>query len=107
MEMSSSFSYCRRMSGKLQEKRLWIKMVSLVSHPSRNVDADNISSTVALRDDDAESSDDDGDERDARRREAVLEARERENARGTAKANPVEKQPTGKVVGIIKRNWRP
>jgi hypothetical protein len=59
-----------------------------------------------LKDDDAES-DHEGDEKEARRREAVLEARERENARGTAKANPMEKQPTGKVVGINKRNWRP
>lgn len=61
---------------------------------------------VELKDDDAES-DHEGDEKEARRREAVLEARERENARGTAKANPMEKQPTGKVVGINKRNWRP
>jgi exosome complex exonuclease DIS3/RRP44 len=60
---------------------------------------------VALRDDDAES--DNEDDREARRKEAVLEARERENARGVARSNPTEKQPTGKVVGIIKRNWRP
>jgi len=60
---------------------------------------------VALCDDDADS--DNEDDREARRKEAVLEARERENARGVARSNPTEKQPTGKVVGIIKRNWRP
>jgi exoribonuclease R len=32
--------------------------------------------------------------------------RERALARNTASKEPSEKQPTGKVVGVIKRNWR-
>ncbi len=61
---------------------------------------------AALQDDDADSDDDEA-EKEARRKEAIVEQRERENARGVAKQNTLEKQPTGKVVGIIKRSWRP
>ena len=36
----------------------------------------------------------------------VLTEIEKKTAASTAKQNPVEKRPTGKVVGIVKRNWR-
>ncbi|CUA70573.1 exosome complex exonuclease DIS3/RRP44 [Rhizoctonia solani] len=34
------------------------------------------------------------------------DAKERKAARDTAARNPKEKQPTGRVVGVMKRNWR-
>ncbi|KDN52615.1 RNB-domain-containing protein [Tilletiaria anomala UBC 951] len=38
--------------------------------------------------------------------EAAIQKREEEEARRTAQANAKERRPTGRVVGIVKRNWR-
>ncbi|CAE6442699.1 unnamed protein product [Rhizoctonia solani] len=38
--------------------------------------------------------------------EDAIQAKERQAARDTAARNPKEKQPTGRVVGVTKRNWR-
>lgn len=60
-------------------------------------------SPVALKDDDA---DDEGPEaEEVARTVAQLAAAEEKNATELA-AKPKIKQPTGRVVGIIKRNWR-
>lgn len=58
---------------------------------------------VALKDDDAD--DEEAEAEEAREAEAKLAAKEEQNARGLA-AKPKIKQPTGRVVGVIKRNWR-
>ena len=38
--------------------------------------------------------------------EEDVDRRERRAARDTAERSPKEKQPTGRVVGVMKRNWR-
>ncbi|GHJ89926.1 hypothetical protein NliqN6_6328 [Naganishia liquefaciens] len=58
---------------------------------------------VALKNDDAD--DEEAEAEEARQAEAKLAAKEAENARGLA-SKPKVKQPTGRVVGVIKRNWR-
>lgn len=56
--------------------------------------------SATLKNDDADNSDDEGEENEAIARESkVLRA---ENA--AKRAN--ERQPTGRIVGVIKRNWR-
>jgi hypothetical protein len=62
-----------------------------------------ISFPVALKDDDADDEEPEAEE--ATRTEAQLAAKEEQNAKELA-AKPKIKQPTGKVVGVIKRNWR-
>lgn len=61
---------------------------------------------AALKNDDADDSEGEGDSGDAAITERKLAEREMKEARDTARRNPLEKQPTGRVVGIIKRNWR-
>jgi exosome complex exonuclease DIS3/RRP44 len=60
--------------------------------------------TEALKNDDAD--DEEGDVVEGGKTEERLTVFEGNTATAAAKANPVEKRPTGKVVGIIKRNWR-
>lgn len=64
-----------------------------------------IDADTALRNDDAEASEDEGgaglDDEEAR-----IARREAREAAAVARANKAERQPTGVVVGIIKRNWR-
>lgn len=55
-----------------------------------------------LKNDDVESGDE-NDENDTN--DTLLQARESRAVRESAQA-PTEKQPTGRVVGIVKRNWR-
>jgi exosome complex exonuclease DIS3/RRP44 len=57
---------------------------------------------VALKDDDAEDDEGGG----VPEREARVEEKEKMDVDGETKARQREVQPTGKVVGIIKRNWR-
>lgn len=56
-------------------------------------------STATLKNDDVEDSGDEADENDT-----LVQARESRAVR-TVHA-PAERQPTGRIVGIIKRNWR-
>lgn len=58
----------------------------------------------ALKNDDAD--DEEGDAEEGQQSEARMTEIEKKTAASTAKQNPVEKRPTGKVVGIVKRNWR-
>jgi hypothetical protein len=58
----------------------------------------------ALKNDDAD--DDEGDAQEGSRAESRLAEIEKKTAAAAAQQNPVEKRPTGKVVGIVKRNWR-
>lgn len=59
---------------------------------------------AALKNDDAEDSEEDvGGEK---LEETKLLRKEKLLARNTSTKSPLEKQPTGKVVGVIKRNWR-
>lgn len=58
----------------------------------------------ALKNDDAD--DEGGDAEEGQQSEARMTEIEKKTAASTAKQNPVEKRPTGKVVGIVKRNWR-
>ena len=61
----------------------------------------------ALRDDDAGAEEDDAEgELSKEDQERRIREKEEAEARETAKANLLEKRPTGKVVGIVKRNWR-
>ncbi|KDQ11177.1 hypothetical protein BOTBODRAFT_68089 [Botryobasidium botryosum FD-172 SS1] len=57
---------------------------------------------VALQNDDADDSVEGGETEDA---EAKLSRKERQES-NSKEFNLMEKQPTGRVVGIIKRNWR-
>ena len=59
--------------------------------------------TATLKNDDPEESEEDGEDDPALAEERERRLLERER---TQKRSPTEKQPTGRVVGIIKRNWR-
>ncbi|CED85602.1 Exosomal 3'-5' exoribonuclease complex, subunit Rrp44/Dis3 [Phaffia rhodozyma] len=56
----------------------------------------------ALRNDDA----DDSEGEDLVSEEVERQRKDQSDAAQVGKANPLEKQPTGRVVGIFKRNWR-
>ncbi|CAO1624165.1 unnamed protein product [Sympodiomycopsis kandeliae] len=63
----------------------------------------------ALKNDDAEASgDEEADDKDqeAAAEEKRLKRKAQADAQKTAAVNPREIRPTGKVVGIVKRNWR-
>ncbi|KDN46757.1 hypothetical protein RSAG8_04137, partial [Rhizoctonia solani AG-8 WAC10335] len=62
------------------------------------IDADS-----AQRNDNPDDSASEGEHSDD---EDAIQAKERQAARDTAARNPKEKQPTGRVVGVMKRNWR-
>lgn len=57
----------------------------------------------ALKNDDADDEGETNTEVDA---EKQFEQRESKTTSAAAAENPVEKKPTGKVVGVMKRNWR-
>ena len=57
---------------------------------------------VALKDDDADDDEDIGVTEEEKR----AAAREKVEAEEAAKRKPRDVLPTGKVVGVIKRNWR-
>jgi hypothetical protein len=82
-------------------KKSWIRTVSAERFRRRAVAY--AFTVVALKDDDAD--DEEAEAEEAREAEAKLIAKEEQNARGLA-AKPKIKQPTGRVVGVIKRNWR-
>lgn len=56
--------------------------------------------TATLKNDDAEDSEDEGDD------EAILLERKALQKEENAIKQAAAKQPTGRVVGVIKRNWR-
>jgi len=60
--------------------------------------------TEALKNDDAD--DEEGDAQETGQAEGRLEQIEEKTATDAAKQNAAEKRPTGKVVVIVKRNWR-
>ncbi|KAH7333742.1 hypothetical protein B0J17DRAFT_696543 [Rhizoctonia solani] len=62
------------------------------------IDADS-----AQRNDNPDDSASEGEQSD---NEDAIQAKERQAAIDTAARNPKEKQPTGRVVGVMKRNWR-
>ncbi|ELU38691.1 mitotic control protein dis3 [Rhizoctonia solani AG-1 IA] len=62
------------------------------------IDADS-----AQRNDNPDDSASEGEHSDD---EDAIQAKERQAARDAAARNPKEKQPTGRVVGVMKRNWR-
>ncbi|KIJ51340.1 hypothetical protein M422DRAFT_776615 [Sphaerobolus stellatus SS14] len=57
---------------------------------------------TTLKNDDADESEEEGNDEE----EAKWKQKERVLSTDTASKAPAEKQPTGRVVGIIKRNWR-
>lgn len=59
---------------------------------------------TALKNDDAEASGDEGEEET--QQEARLARKEQQDAAAVAKNNKRERMPTGRVAGIVKRNWR-
>lgn len=61
---------------------------------------------VALKDDDADDDNEGDGAESVAAIEARLAAREQADAKQVADKQPKEVMPTGKVVGIIKRNWR-
>ncbi len=63
----------------------------------------------ALRNDDAGADGEDDEEKqgdEVEDEEAALRRKEEEESKATALANQKELKPTGRVVGIVKRNWR-
>lgn len=74
-----------------------IKIVRAVSRCHRSADL-----TVALRDDDAE--DDEG--AGVGDQEAKDQKKESIEVDNETQKKPKEVQPTGRVVGVVKRNWR-
>ena len=83
-------------SGKHQQTRLSTKNVS-ASFSRLSVSDDSI---ATLKNDDAEDTDEEeGDDQQAR---AERKALQQENAKRLS----AERQPTGRIAGIIKRNWR-
>lgn len=61
----------------------------------------------ALKNDDAEASGDEDDEtKDEDNKEDALSRKDKSDATKVSVSNPKERRPTGKVVGIFKRNWR-
>ncbi|KZO91801.1 RNB-domain-containing protein [Calocera viscosa TUFC12733] len=60
---------------------------------------------VALANDDADDSEGE-DASAAAETERRLAQREAADARDVARRNPLERHPTGRVVGVVKRNWR-
>ncbi|CAE6477184.1 unnamed protein product [Rhizoctonia solani] len=62
-----------------------------------------IDADTAQRNDNPDDSASEGEHSDE---EDAIQAKERQAARDTAARNPKEKQPTGRVVGVMKRNWR-
>ncbi|EGN94814.1 hypothetical protein SERLA73DRAFT_171208 [Serpula lacrymans var. lacrymans S7.3] len=56
---------------------------------------------ATLRNDDAEDSGEEGEDK-----ETLVRERESKAVRSEISKRPTEKQPTGRVVGVIKRNWR-
>jgi hypothetical protein len=62
-----------------------------------------LSVVATQRNDNADDSASEGGQSD---KEEIIDQHERLAARDTAARNPKEKQPTGRVVGVMKRNWR-
>ena len=85
------------MNGSPQETKLLIKSVRshFISHLPRTY----FIATATLKNDDVEESGDEADENDT-----LVQARESRAIRVTH--TPAERQPTGRIVGIVKRNWR-
>ncbi|PFH47029.1 hypothetical protein AMATHDRAFT_153135 [Amanita thiersii Skay4041] len=81
-----------------------IVVVEVFSESEWSAPADEVvDQDTTLKHDDAES----GDEKDEYETEDNVLSKERGLlAKGKAKLKVKEKQPTGKVVGVIKRNWR-
>lgn len=73
----------------------------LVSLPKTTADSIFLFA-AALKNDDA---DDSGDE-DVAIDELERERKEKTDGEEVALKNSIEKQPTGRVVGVFKRNWR-
>lgn len=75
--------------------------------PSPHHERINIANLLlaTLKNDDPDESDEEGEDDGAlaEQRERTMLARESANTRKSAST---EKQPTGRVVGVIKRNWR-
>lgn len=65
-----------------------------------------IDADAALKDDDAEAGNGDGDGEADDDIEARLARKEAADAEANARSSRGEPQPTGKVVGIVRRNWR-
>jgi len=84
----------RRNGKRLQTK--WSTRTVCAPHSSAS-DC-SCSSLATLKNDDAEDSGDEGDEDDE------IIAREKKAVRSENVTS--EKQPTGRIVGVIKRNWR-
>lgn len=70
-----------------------------VSHPISHLPCTYFITKATLKNDDVEESGDEADENDT-----LVQARESRAIR--AIHTPAERQPTGRIVGIIKRNWR-
>ncbi|QRW26270.1 exosome complex exonuclease DIS3/RRP44 [Rhizoctonia solani] len=70
---------------------------------NRSVQDAVIDADSAQRNDNPDDSASEGEHSDD---EDAIQAKERQAARDAAARNPKEKQPTGRVVGVMKRNWR-
>jgi exosome complex exonuclease DIS3/RRP44 len=66
-----------------------------------------MSITAVNRNDDPETSDEEGGEKEVEDAESGLSRREQEEAKEKARRAKLERQPTGRVVGVIRRAWRP
>lgn len=87
-----------RKNGKLPQTKWLIKMVRrlVLGIPDKRSHI----TEATLKNDDAEASEDEGSDDDITAQEA--KALRSENAARRI----LERQPTGRIVGIIKRNWR-
>ncbi len=88
----------RKHSGRRLAKKWWIKRVSYRSSVIKPADLEE----VELRDDDAE--DDEG--AGIAEKEMEKEGEEMMDVGGRTRKKPRAIQPTGRVVGVVKRNWR-
>ena len=96
--LSQLRSSTRRIGRHLRTK-LWTKKVLTPNHLTEYAPAQTIPSKATLKNDDADDSEEETDDDEALAEQKVLQSE-------AAKRAASSKQPTGRVVGIIKRNWR-
>lgn len=84
-----------------------VVVVELLPESEWKAPTDEVIDEAVVEDDQAADSDAEEVDDDAERKEARAEAKERALAERKAAYKASERQPTGKVVGVLKRQWRP
>ena len=99
------WKYFLRVNGKHQQTKSWIKRVRTALFPDSVFGKLTIFTIATLKNDDPDNSDPEEGEGMDDQEERLLQKELRESSKAK-KSRASEKQPTGKIVGIIKRNWR-